>query len=191
MVTFSFVKVCPPWKLQSMAVHAFAALMRKMQARDQLSSPATECLTFNETCVIIVFRFAISCCYMLGHLPYLPFSQCSPSNPGVQTQRYPLPVKPDWQVDLFSHRGRPLFPQLFCKKEKGKLFSPCSVIKKSTRSALLVLLKVRKGWKELSCHLCLYVSLLLSHDNYSFQSKYYFIKCIYTDEENLYLNLRR
>ena len=33
----------------------------------------------------------------------IPFSQCSPSNPGGHKHRYPIGVNPDWQVALFWH----------------------------------------------------------------------------------------
>ena len=38
-------------------------------------------------------------------------------NPSGQTQRYPLSVKPDWQIPLFWHG---IFPQAFCKTGRKK-----------------------------------------------------------------------
>ena len=48
-------------------------------------------------------------------LRLIPFSQCSPSNPGGHKHRYPLNVNPDWQVALFWHRE--LLSQAFWRRK--------------------------------------------------------------------------
>ena len=48
-----------------------------------------------------------------------PLSQFPPSYPGGHKQRYPLTVKPDWQVALFLHGE--FFPQAFWKRETKKV----------------------------------------------------------------------
>ena len=55
-------------------------------------------------------------CHFKCWLRLLPFSQCSPSNPGGHKHLYPLSVNPDWQVALFWQLE--LLSQAFWRRKK-------------------------------------------------------------------------